>query len=658
MALAVTPALADTTWQGDEGNSWHENFNWTASAPDASDTAFFTTVAAGNSTTPRLFIPGVYDVGAITFLAGAPAFTITVDHNPFFNQPVNLNIVGAGITNNSANIQSIMNAGEVSTDERGITRFRNNATAGNNVTITNLAAFVSPGLGGETYFHNNANAGGATINNRGDGISNSGLGGSTFFTDNSSANNATLNNLRGRANTHTFFQDNSTAGNAQITNQGALEPGGFTEVGRGITQFSGTSDAGTATITNQGGPGMNGTGGPGGATGFSGSASAANATILNTAGTDGGGGGGPGFSGNSTAGDATITSNGAIGLDNGAGGVTFTDTSDAGTAMITANGGGALGQGAFTSFTGSSSAANATLITNGGGAFGGVGGRTLFTGNASGGEAVVITNAANTVGAFDISGLATTGTTVGSIAGAGNYVLGAKNLIVGLGFAGAFADTEVSGVISGTDGSLTKTGIGALALSGANTYTGGTILDAGRLTADNNAALGSGTLHIFGGILGSHVANTTIPNNITVSGDFTISPPSGFFAQLELAGNVNLGAVTHIIRPENFYFATFSGQLLGTTAGVTFLSSSAVDGNFILSGSASNAYGGTTTVQGNLLNGGSVTALLAKTGGAIAIPANLILNFGGEVILIEDEQIADAATVSVNFGGNLAGFGA
>jgi len=57
-------------------------------------------------------------------------------------------------------------------------------------------------------------------------------------------------------------------------------------------------------------------------------------------------------------------------------------------------------------------------------------------------------------------------------------------------------------------------------------------------------------------------------------------------------------------------------------------------------------------VQGNLLNGGSVTALLAKTGGAVAIPANLILNFGGEVILIEDEQIADASTVSVNFGGN------
>ena len=223
---------------------------------------------------------------------------------------------------------------------------------------------------------------------------------------------------------------------------------------------------------------------------------------------------------------------------------------------------------------------------------------------------------------------------------------------MGLGFAGLFANTEVSGLISGTGGSLTKTGNGALTLSNPNTYSGGTILDAGRLSVDNDAALGPGTLQIFGGILGSHVAGTVIPNNITVSGDFAVSPPAGFFAQLELAGEVNLGAVTRVIRPDSGNFANFSGRLLGTAAGVTFSSPTSVDGVFVLSGSGGNTYGGTTTVQGNLLSGGTVDLVLAKSGGATAIPGDLVINIGGGVSLLEDEQIADAAELTVNLFGD------
>src|SRR4029434_8652320 len=65
-----------------------------------------------------------------------------------------------------------------------------------------------------------------------------------------------------------------------------------------------------------------------------------------------------------------------------------------------------------------------------------------------------------------------------------------------------------------------------------------------------------------------------------------------------------------------------------------------------------HAYGGMTSVQGNLLNNGSVQLLLAKTGGAVALPGNVTINFGGGVTLLENEQIADAASVMVNFGGN------
>ena len=72
-------------------------------------------------------------------------------------------------------------------------------------------------------------------------------------------------------------------------------------------------------------------------------------------------------------------------------------------------------------------------------------------------------------------GLAPRGTTAGSIEGAGSYVLGDKNLEVG----SNDASTEVSGVISGVGGSLTKVGNGTLDLSGTNTYTGATTVDDG-----------------------------------------------------------------------------------------------------------------------------------------------------------------------------------
>jgi hypothetical protein len=69
-----------------------------------------------------------------------------------------------------------------------------------------------------------------------------------------------------------------------------------------------------------------------------------------------------------------------------------------------------------------------------------------------GGDARFITNAGST---FDISGLSSTGMTVGSIEGAGNYELGSKALTVGLNN----LSTEVSGPVTdggGSGGSLIK----------------------------------------------------------------------------------------------------------------------------------------------------------------------------------------------------------
>src|SRR5262245_34271416 len=99
---------------------------------------------------------------------------------------------------------------------------------------------------------------------------------------------------------------------------------------------------------------------------------------------------------------------------------------------------------------------------------------------SNGGNARFITNAGGTV---DISGLSSgqSGITAGSIEGAGTYQLGSKALTVGL----KNRSTEVSGMIAGAGGSLIKVGKGTLTLTGLNTYSGGTTINAGTLQIGN-----------------------------------------------------------------------------------------------------------------------------------------------------------------------------
>ncbi len=71
----------------------------------------------------------------------------------------------------------------------------------------------------------------------------------------------------------------------------------------------------------------------------------------------------------------------------------------------------------------------------------------------------------------------------------------------------------------GGAGGLVKQGTGTLTLSGANSYTGGTEVDAGRLVAASGSALGTGDTTVKGGTLVD-----AAPGRLTVGGNYTQGP--------------------------------------------------------------------------------------------------------------------------------------
>ena len=154
--------------------------------------------------------------------------------------------------------------------------------------------------------------------------------------------------------------------------------------------------------------------------------------------------------------------------------IQFNDSSTAGSAAITIN------NSVF--FSGNSTAGNATITNNR---------NVFFSVNSTGGNAAITNNRGGLVDFSTSNGPAGDNKlTAGSIAGAGSFQLGVNELTVG----GNNMSTEVSGVISGIRGSLVKVGTGALTLSGANIYTGGTNLNGGTLGVGNSTALGTGNL--------------------------------------------------------------------------------------------------------------------------------------------------------------------
>ena len=154
----------------------------------------------------------------------------------------------------------------------------------------------------------------------------------------------------------------------------------------------------------------------------------------------------------------------------------------------------------------------------------------------------------------------------------------------------AAGSLALGGVVSGNIAVLTNAGVGALMLSGSNTYAGGLTIASGTVVVANNAALGGGVLTFVGGSLSNSAGvSYALPNNVQLAG----------------AANVVVGANDTL-------------SLLGTISGSGSLTE--VGGGTLLLPAANN-YNGVTTVSGSTLavgnNGAVGNSVLTLGNGAV-----------------------------------------
>jgi len=477
------------TWDLNPTSSdWNTATNWTpATVPQRDmDTATF-----GVSNTTSIANSDKLGIAGIVFLPGASAYSFTL-----ITQRT-VTFVGNGVVNNSGVTQSFVVGNNAGFKQATLT-FTGTANAGTMTSYTNY------GLAGLISFEDESSAGSAMlVNSNSDPLNQSGL---IQFTGGSTADHAIF--VNSGIGTQTYggkinFDDSTTAGYATFYNQGAT--GGLGS--GGSIQFYDSATADHGTFICKGAP-----------------TSESNGASLT-------------FNDDSTAGNATITAEGGAVAGANGGVISFQPRSDTGDATVIANGGAATGAsgGVINCFN---PTGNGTFIVNGATVSGALGGylnlsaldnaTILTTPSSNGGGAAEIVAASPTIGAriellgdgslILLKGLQAV--TVGSIEGEGKVSLGRAALFLGSNnlsttFSGTIEDGDI-----GQGGMLAKIGTGTFTLTGANIYTGETIVESGILLANNTKGSGTGTntVQVNGGTFGG---------GGKVSGDVIVGTGSG-----------------------------------------------------------------------------------------------------------------------------------
>jgi autotransporter-associated beta strand protein/T5SS/PEP-CTERM-associated repeat protein len=337
---------------------------------------------------------------------------------------------------------------------------------------------------------------------------------------------------------------------------------------------------------------------------------------------------------NNSASAPSFTNNGAI---------TFTNASSAGNSSIATNGGFLL------SFTDTSTAGSAIITTNNGAL-------TQFGTNSNGGTARFITNAGGTVDFSGTSGPSGNNQiTAGSIEGAGTYFLGSNQLTVGSNNLSTAVSGEIQdgGTFGGTGASLVKVGTGTLTLSGNNTYTGATTINAGTLAAASNTALpGQTALAVNLG------ATLVIADGVAAQIGSLADGASG-------GGGVQIGASdpTTLLTIAGNSSTTFSGAFSGPgslelDSGSLTLTGASNGGNIGTIGgdlSLCNCDDGGLTISGGALTVNGFSQGVTVTGGTLAVINGGTLQVGNPPathdLLVTSNMIVSGAGSTVTVSG-------
>ncbi|SDG66878.1 autotransporter-associated beta strand repeat-containing protein [Dyella sp. 333MFSha] len=288
---------------------------------------------------------------------------------------------------------------------------------------------------------------------------------------------------------------------------------------------------------------------------------------------------------------------GAFAIDQGA---TFATTGNVGgNGGLVKNGSGTLEIDGTASHTGGTTINDGTLVLTGNNSY--TGGTTLNGGTLQVGSDA---NLGNTSDALVFSGGTLHAT--GDVSSARAVTVNADAVIA----TDAGASFATSGTVSG-NGGVTKKGDGTLILSGDNTYTGATTIDAGTLQIASDTNLGASTsgLTFNGGSLHT-TGNIVTQRTLNLAGNATVVSDAGtsFTAAGAVVGNGGL---------------VKNGE-----------------GTLSITGVASHT-GGTTVNEGTLVLSGNNT----YTGGTV-------IN-GGTLSIASDANLGDAANAVTLNGGNL-----